>query len=250
MGVVIWVVAISVAFGFYLPFLRTGRRLFLRPAHQWLEVEEDLDHASMPLGTAAFGDFVVARAPATAVSPPALPQAPVLDAPELHGPELHGPEPEVIEPRAAEPQPFAVAAEADAPPAAAPEQFSVLIVDDNAINRQVLEMILDSVGMAHVSVENGLEAVTAMRDTAYDAILMDLQMPVMDGFEATRRIRELEARRGARHSTIIVVSANCLDEHVAAGREAGADAHLAKPISAGDLIGQLASCPTVNRMAA
>lgn len=222
-GVVIWVVAVSVAFGFYLPFLKADRGFPLtrRPAPRVAVVLEDLDHAALPTGTAAYGDLVVARAPAAAaVSPPAAPQAPVLAAP------------------------------ADPAPARTPEQFSVLIVDDNAINRQVLELILDSVGVAHVSVENGLQAVEAMRDTAYDAVLMDLQMPVMDGFEATRRIRALEACRGAAHATIIVVSANCMDEHVVAGREAGADAHLPKPISAGALISELASCPTLNRMAA
>ena len=131
-----------------------------------------------------------------------------------------------------------------------PEVFSVLIVDDNAINRHVLELILDSAGVAHASVENGLEAVEAMAACAYDAILMDLQMPVMDGFEATRRIREMEAQRGDEASKIIVVSANCLDEHVATARQAGADQHLAKPISAAVLLGEVQACAQQARLAA
>jgi CheY-like chemotaxis protein len=161
--------------------------------------------------------------------------------------------PSGAEPAAEAPAAHAASFDPEAGPAevrAAPDHFSVLIVDDNPINRQVLELILDSVGMAHVSVENGAEAVEAMAACAFDAVLMDLQMPVMDGFEATRRIREMEAKGGEVHSTIIVVSANCLDEHVQAGREAGADAHLAKPISAGALIGELAACPSLNRLAA
>ena len=212
-GVVIWVVAVSIAFGAYLPFLRASQRGASRSARAWTEVEDDLDHAVMP------GEPAALREPAPAVPSPS-------------------------------PMAAIDASVEDEDPGRAPEAFSVLIVDDNAVNRQVLELILDSVGMAHVSVVNGLEAVEAMRETAFDAVLMDLQMPVMDGFEATRRIREMEARRAAPHSTIIVVSANCLDEHVQAGREAGADAHLAKPISAGALIGELAACPTLNRMAA
>lgn len=234
LGVVVWVVAISVAFGFYLPFLRAERWVPPRRAAAKLPliVLEDLDHAPIPCEAAAFGDLVVA--PADTVSPPGLPQASALAAPPPPGPEA---------------VPAPITGEALGP-ARTPEAFSVLVVDDNAINRQVLELILDSVGMAHVSVVNGQEAVEAMRETAYDAVLMDLQMPVMDGFEATRRIRQMEAGRGAAHSTIIVVSANCLDEHIAAGRQAGADAHLAKPISAGALIGELAACPTLNRMAA
>jgi CheY-like chemotaxis protein len=137
-----------------------------------------------------------------------------------------------------------------APPRERPEAFSVLIVDDNPINRQVLEMILDSVGVAHASVDDGLKAVEAMQACAYDAVLMDLQMPVMDGFEATRKIRALEAARGAQAARIIVVSANCDDEDIADGRAAGADCHLAKPVSAAAVIGELAACTVADRLAA
>ncbi|HEX3887025.1 MAG TPA: response regulator [Phenylobacterium sp.] len=237
-GVAIWIVAMSVAFGFYLPVLRAerraGGRLFrgfassrrrcgiapYQPARPvW--TGEDLDHAAMP-------------APASSMTDPAEPQA--VSEP-LAAPVL------VVSPPPESPPDMAADCER-------PEAFSVLIVDDNAINRQVLEMILDSVGIAHASVENGLEAVDAMTVCAHDAILMDLQMPVMDGFEATRRIRALEAQRGGSPARIIVVSANCLDEHVAASRQAGADAHLAKPVSAGALIGEVEDCATIARLAA
>ncbi|MBS0333405.1 MAG: response regulator, partial [Proteobacteria bacterium] len=109
------------------------------------------------------------------------------------------------------------------------ERFNVLVVDDNPVNRQVLELILGSAGIPPASVENGKEAVDAMATGDFDAVLMDIQMPVMDGLEATRRIRQWEsdARRG--HAPILIVSANGQPEHVEAGRVAGADAHLNKP---------------------
>jgi len=202
-AVVVWVVAISIAFGCYVPVLRArARAAAARAAFEaHSAMIEDLDHA--PASPAA-----VFPEPAQAVEPAAPPAfaevAPTLPAPE------------------------------------SPQDFSVLIVDDNDTNRLVLEMILDSVGVAHASVVNGLEAVEAMTTTAYQAVLMDLQMPIMDGFEATRRIRAMESQRGG-HSSIIVVSANCLEEHVAASHAAGADQHLAKPISAVTLLGLLES---------
>ncbi len=131
-----------------------------------------------------------------------------------------------------------------------PEESSrALIVDDNAINRQVIELILDSVGVDYLSVENGLEAVEAARQERFPVVLMDLQMPVMDGFEATRKIRELELQRGGARSSIIIVSANCLDEHIAAGRVAGADDHMAKPISAAALIAAISEPPAARAAA-
>jgi signal transduction histidine kinase len=119
--------------------------------------------------------------------------------------------------------------------------FRVLVVDDNPVNRQVLEMILDSVALEHSSVENGAESVEAFMSGDYDTVLMDIQMPVMDGLEATRRIRAWEAACGRNRTPIIIVSANCLKEHVDAGRAAGADAHLDKPISAAALINTIAT---------
>jgi CheY-like chemotaxis protein len=215
-GAIIWMVAIGIAFGFYLPAARAGGaswRLFPAPTVPELALEpgaeEDLDHAPMPPVLAAvFETLEVSPPPAPATPDPAL------------------------------------------PPPERPEVFSALIVDDNAINRQVLEMILDSAGVGHVSVENGLEAVEAMTACAYDVVLMDLQMPVMDGFEATRRIRDLEAARGGAPATIIVVSANCLEEDVLQSLAAGGDRHLPKPVSPGALIAELVACEPAHRMAA
>ncbi|HLZ77387.1 response regulator [Phenylobacterium sp.] len=236
-GVVIWVVAVSIAFGVYIPFLRRDGKLLRGfaprrrradlPAYVplALRVVEDLDHAPLP---------VEPSADAQTFAEPAFP------APVVH----RAVDRAVAQSAAATPTPDVT------PPREHPETFSVLIVDDNPINRQVLEIVLDSVGIAHASVEDGLKAVEAMQACAYDAVLMDLQMPVMDGFEATRRIRALEAAGGAQPARIIVVSANCADEDIAAGREAGADCHLAKPVSAAAVIGELAVCPAMDRLAA
>ncbi|HEX3408194.1 MAG TPA: MHYT domain-containing protein [Caulobacteraceae bacterium] len=127
----------------------------------------------------------------------------------------------------------ATPAEEDRPP-------RVLVVDDNAVNRQVLELILESAGVEHDAAENGVEAVEAARSGAFDAILMDIQMPVMDGLEATRRIRAWETETGRMARPIYIVSANCLPEHVAAGQAAGANGHIAKPVSAAKVLGALA----------
>ena len=116
----------------------------------------------------------------------------------------------------------------------------VLVVDDNATNRHVLELILESVGVEHAAAENGQEAVDAVQAGEFDAVLMDIQMPVMDGLEATRRIRAWETRSGHAHRPIIIVSANCMPDHVAAGQAAGADAHIAKPVSAAKVLSALA----------
>ena len=118
--------------------------------------------------------------------------------------------------------------------------LEALIVDDNATNRRVLEMILEQVGIGFASVENGREAVEACEAHRFDVILMDIQMPVMDGLAATREIRRREAAAARPPARIIVVSANGLPEQVAASRQAGAERHLAKPISAGVLLQALA----------
>jgi signal transduction histidine kinase/ActR/RegA family two-component response regulator len=119
----------------------------------------------------------------------------------------------------------------------------VLVVDDNVTNRQILQMILESAGIEHAAVEDGAQALEAATTGGFDAVLMDIQMPVMDGFEATRRIRAWEREAGRRRAPIYMVSANCLQEHVDAGRAAGADGHLAKPVSVAELLQTLLAHP-------
>jgi PAS domain S-box-containing protein len=128
-------------------------------------------------------------------------------------------------------------AAASRPPAAETTgEFRALIVDDNATNRKVLELILAQVGASWMSVEDGRQAVEAWCDHRFSVVLMDIQMPVMDGLAATREIRRLEAERNQAATPVIIVSANCMPEHVAAGARAGAQEHLAKPVNAHSLI--------------
>ena len=111
----------------------------------------------------------------------------------------------------------------------------VLLADDHAVNRKVVELMLASAGVELTSVEDGKAACEAFSSAAFDLVLMDMQMPVMDGLTAVRLIRAQEAVSGAR-TPIIMLTANALPEHVMAARLAGADEHLAKPISAASLL--------------
>ena len=122
------------------------------------------------------------------------------------------------------------AALAEGPP------LRVLLADDNPTNRKVVELMLDAVGAEVVSVENGREAVDALRGGGFDVVLMDLQMPVMDGLAAIRLIRRTEAEAGAPRLPIIVLSANSSEDDLVASQAAGADAHLGKPIRADALL--------------
>ena len=106
--------------------------------------------------------------------------------------------------------------------------LSVLIVEDHPVNRMILEAWMSSAGHASASAENGQIAVEMAAQQAYDLIVMDVNMPVMDGLSATRAIR---AGGGANAETpIVVLSASARHEDHEAGLEAGADAYLNKPI--------------------
>jgi signal transduction histidine kinase/ActR/RegA family two-component response regulator len=123
-------------------------------------------------------------------------------------------------------------------PASLPQTpiLRVLLAEDNPTNQRVVGLILGAAGISLCTVDNGREAVVAYSDQPFDVILMDMQMPEMDGLEAMRRIRALEASSGVKRTPIICVSANALPEHVEAARLAGADSHLAKPFRAQALL--------------
>ena len=129
-------------------------------------------------------------------------------------------------------------------------RFRVLFVDDNDINRQVLGLILDAAGIEHAEAQDGRVGLEAATTGGFDAVLMDIQMPVMDGFEATRRIRAWEASAGRPRMPILMVSANGLQEHVDASIAAGADGHLSKPVSPPELLGALEPHAAAARAAA
>lgn len=110
------------------------------------------------------------------------------------------------------------------------QPLRVLAADDNATNRKVLSLILEAAGCDIVTVEDGLQAVEAWRDGAFDVLLMDLRMPVLDGAEAIRAIRAEELQRGLTRTPTVVLSANTSPEDRALTAAAGADGHVAKPI--------------------
>ncbi|NJC40064.1 signal transduction histidine kinase/ActR/RegA family two-component response regulator [Brevundimonas alba] len=107
----------------------------------------------------------------------------------------------------------------------------ILLADDHPANRKVVEIMLGATDMELVSVEDGQKAVDAFKGGGFDLVLMDMQMPVMDGLSATAAIRSHEAAHGLSRTPVVMLTANAMAEHVEAGRAAGADAHLTKPVT-------------------
>jgi PAS domain S-box-containing protein len=115
----------------------------------------------------------------------------------------------------------------------------ILLVEDNLVNQQVAQRILQKLSVRVTLANNGAEALERLAAMPFDAVLMDCQMPVMDGFTATRCIRETEFARGdGRRVPIIALTANVMSEDRERCIEAGMDAHLGKPIE----VTQLANC--------
>ncbi|MDP3852338.1 ATP-binding protein [Phenylobacterium sp.] len=116
----------------------------------------------------------------------------------------------------------------------------LLLVEDVAVNRELIAALLGPFSVEIETAENGQEAVEAMRQRAFDIVLMDIQMPVMDGLTATQAIRALPLAR-ARSTPIIAMTANVLPEQIARCHEAGMDDHLGKPIEPTKLLEALAA---------
>ena len=134
--------------------------------------------------------------------------------------------------------------EASAPEAArelSDTPLRVLLADDHPANRKVVEIMLAATEMELVAVEDGSKAVEAFKAGGFDLVLMDMQMPVMDGLTATAAIRRHEAEHGLTRTPVVMLTANAMVEHVEAGRAAGADAHLAKPVTMASLFAAIAA---------
>ena len=117
----------------------------------------------------------------------------------------------------------------------------VLAAEDNAINQIVLRTLLDQIGVAATMVGDGAEALAAWEAGEWDAILMDVQMPTMDGPTAARLIRSRENQSGRPRTPIIALTANAMSHQVEEYLAAGMDAHVAKPIEAERLYAALQS---------
>lgn len=110
------------------------------------------------------------------------------------------------------------------------QEFSgseILLVEDDAINQLVAGEFLEQVGLKVEIASNGAEALDKILDKSYRLIIMDIQMPVMNGLEATRAIRLMP---GYRHTPIIAMTANTFTDDYHACMQAGMNAHLGKPV--------------------
>jgi PAS domain S-box-containing protein len=111
------------------------------------------------------------------------------------------------------------------------DALRLLVAEDHPINQKVVAMILEPYGVEITFANNGLEALEHFDAARFDAILMDMQMPEMDGLTAIRAIRERERRLGLTRTPIAVLSANAMAEHIVSSLDAGSDTHIAKPVT-------------------
>ena len=110
------------------------------------------------------------------------------------------------------------------------QPIRILLADDSGDNRALIAAFLKDSPHTLEGVENGVLAVDRVKNEHFDLILMDLQMPMMDGDEATRRIRRFERENFRTHTPIVALSAAVFSESVAQSLAAGCDAHIGKPI--------------------
>jgi two-component system, sensor histidine kinase and response regulator len=133
---------------------------------------------------------------------------------------------------------------ASPPPAHTPSVGArILLVEDNAVNRTIAMRVLEKRGHRVIAVENGALAVDITASEEFDLVLMDVQMPVMDGLTATAQIRSRERDHGG-HLPIVAVTAHALDQDRKRCLDAGMDDYLPKPIRTPDLFAAIAKlCP-------
>ena len=115
----------------------------------------------------------------------------------------------------------------------------ILVVEDNEDNRMLIKAYLRQEPYAVIEAVNGAEAVERFKSESFDLVLMDVQMPVMDGYAATRAIRVWEEEIGRPRTPVIALTANAVKEDMARSLEAGCDDHLTKPIKKQTLLGIL-----------
>ena len=115
----------------------------------------------------------------------------------------------------------------------------ILAAEDNPTNQLVLRSVLRQAGVDPVIVDDGVKALAAWRGGSWDAVLMDIHMPVMDGLTALKEIRRLEAEEGRPRTPVIALTANAMRHQVDLLIEAGMDDHVGKPIDVAQLLGAL-----------
>jgi two-component system cell cycle response regulator DivK len=115
----------------------------------------------------------------------------------------------------------------------------ILIVEDSDDNRQIVRDLFESAGLELIEATDGAEGVAMARDHQPDLIIMDIQLPVIDGYEATRRIRAIPALA---HTPIVAVTSYALSGDEEATRAAGCDGYLSKPFSPSGLLAVVHEC--------
>ena len=113
------------------------------------------------------------------------------------------------------------------------EQIKILVVEDHFINQELMKEMLDRLECHVDTAENGLEALERVGAKEYDVIFMDLQMPEMDGLEATQKIREFQ--KGKKQTPIIALTANAMQGDQKMCLDAGMDDYLSKPFEVKDI---------------
>jgi CheY-like chemotaxis protein len=112
----------------------------------------------------------------------------------------------------------------------------ILVGEDNPVNQKLVARTLENFGHKVTLASNGREAVDAFIASPFDIVLMDVQMPVLDGLSATRMIREIESEAGTSHMPIVGLTAHALDSDRSRCLQAGMDAYLSKPFKPQELI--------------
>ena len=112
---------------------------------------------------------------------------------------------------------------------------SVLLAEDNKINQRISKSFLEKCNACVTVVENGQEAIDALAEQSYDALFLDCQMPILDGFQTAIRIRQNEEQHGKSRLPIIAMTANALQDDRERCLQAGMDDYLSKPVKVEDL---------------
>ncbi len=148
---------------------------------------------------------------------------PAASAPSLHGARL-------LRLDAPDPAPALAASDPGSAQTLTGPPLRLLVAEDNPTNQMILRSILQYAHVASLFVENGRDAVAAWSQDQWDLVLMDVQMPVMDGLEATRTIRASERAQGRRPTLIYAMTADVMFHQVSEHRAAGMDGHVSKPL--------------------
>ena len=116
-----------------------------------------------------------------------------------------------------------------------PSDFRILVAEDNSISTKVIRGMLNKLNLTPDTASNGEQALRAMQEKHYDLVLMDCEMPVLDGFTATQMLREWEAREQQPRTPVVALTAHIMSEHKERARQVGMDGHVAKPVELSQL---------------